>query len=288
MSVITGNFTASGQASSALAVKKGDRFSFRISVGGGGINALIQFSPNGHTWTNYQLGLYDNTFLDAEGDFSPRYFTAEEGGLYRLRCPVHIGGNFAYELKDEPRTLFGPIQNSSGKVVFEITEAGVTGLEAGSTYGPGGATAVVGFGYGLTTGEGMVDKIVDEVITLPTDATFVDITQLLPVGCLPLSVAMFVVEPVTDGGTRVKLSIGVSGGDLDKYGVIDDPTLGTTVESLYANGSTVLAGTEQIAVSGTDAAGTALGDTDFTDGVVRVQVVYRELLALTEAIVAFP
>lgn len=288
MSRITATFTATDDVTEGLYVHKGDRFSFRVSIGGGGMNCRVQFSVSQLGWANYQEGQYDDEFLDGPGDFAPRFFTAERDGYYRLHTPLHVGGSFDVEIQDEPKVLDQIQSQRTGKIVWKVTEEGVSGPEAGSLYGPGSAEGEVGFGYGLSIDEAMRDIIVDEIIQLPTDAAFVDITKLLPAGVLPISVALLVTEPITDGGDRVKLSLGVSGGDLDKYGVIDDPILGATLVSLYANGSTVLAGTEQIAINGTQADGTTIGTTDFSDGQVRVQIVYRDLAALAEAVIDFP
>jgi hypothetical protein len=125
-------------------------------------------------------------------------------------------------------------------------------------------------------------QVLDEVVDLTSaGAKFVAMTTAVPSGAVILGVESNIDAAITAGGTSVKVGIGLNAGDVDKYGLSDD--LSQNTKTNLIPDWTVLSSSEQIDVCAVVTDGSALGDTNFSAGMVRVRVYFLALAGLPNA-----
>ena len=284
--LITATFTAAGQVSGSFKVKRGDGFSMQVGTGVGAIWIEIEYSPNLQAWTLLPR-TYNYTFVDGVGDFERQYFIAEKTGHYRAKCTAYALGTYPLYLRTEPREL-ETVKNNAGQVVWQITEDGVSGLQRGTIYTGGNTAGQVVKSMGTDEDEGFLEKIIEEEIDLTgAGAVFVNLTSTVPQGALLRSIQCVITDPITDDTGRVKVGIGPVA-DPDQYGLTADNALLSAANSdPFPDGSTPLAGALQLRVNGCQTNGD-IATENFTDGAVRVRVLYEQLVDLHDAIINFP
>jgi hypothetical protein len=289
MSIVNDTLSFLGDVSAPLFLKRGDSWSFRVGLGGGAIRIHTQYSTNGLAWRNLPVN-YDDVFADIGGDFSKRKFdNVPEDGQYRLICTEYAAGSYPVQLSDEPSELDSITSQTTGRKVWRVTEAGVEGPEVQVIHSAVSALAVVVKSFGTSPDEGLVEKKFDETLSLVgIGAAFLNLTDVLPAGVVPMSIQCVVAEPITSNGTRVKVGIGPSS-DPDKYCLTADDDLGTAANSdPWPTVGVALGAQEQLRINGCTAAGAQAAE-NFTDGAVRVSGAYLQLLdLLPEAIINFP
>lgn len=113
-------------------------------------------------------------------------------------------------------------------------------------------------------------------------ATSVNLPNItFPAGCVILAAQANIASTVTAGGTSVKVALGISSGDVDKYGKTASLAKNQKIDTIpdWA----VLAATETISINAVVTDGSGLGDTGFTDGSVRVFITYLQAVSLPNA-----
>lgn len=122
---------------------------------------------------------------------------------------------------------------------------------------------------------GMKEVTVDQEFVL--DGFFVE-ALTVPAGAVLKYIALNIIETAVAGGTTVKVGLGINDGDVDKYGI----TANLTVNSKITNpiDYNKLAADETIDITGVTSDGSALGDTEFSAGKVRVVAIYEQPVAL--------
>lgn len=145
----------------------------------------------------------------------------------------------------------------------------------------GAAAAAVAQRFGATATEGLEIKVIDETVSGFTGAKTFDLTEDIPAGAVILSVQANIETTVVAGGTSVKVSVGVAGGDVDKYGKTADFSQNAKIDTLpdWA----VLASAEDVEIGIVVTDGTTLGDTNASAGAVRVRIVYLQPNSLDNA-----
>lgn len=285
---LTGTFTGLNQVSGSLALKRGQRYSFRIGYALGGAAWIeVEKSPNLKTWKLLPRGSYNYTFFSGPGDFQRIYLTAGEDAHYRLRLTNYGAGSFTYALRDDP-VIIDQVQNEAGEVVWQATSEGIEIPSKPLLFTGGSSSGEVAQGHGTDIEEGYVTKIYDETVDLTgAGAVFKNVFSQLPQYALIRSVQCYITEQITSDTGRVKVGIGPST-DPDKYGLTpDDDQESVANSAIFPDGSTVLAAATQLRVNGCQTDGTIAVE-NFTDGAVRVRAVVEQLLNLHEAIINFP
>lgn len=151
-------------------------------------------------------------------------------------------------------------------------------LQAAATDADGAVVASLG----ANVTEGLQYYVIDEVVDLTAaGAKFVALTNTIPAKSVILAVSANVEELAVAGGTSVKIGIGPNGTDPDKYGFTGALTKNTKLSTILAD--VVLSSAEQIDVCAVTTAGSALGDSNFTAGKVRVRIAYKKLIDLADA-----
>jgi len=136
------------------------------------------------------------------------------------------------------------------------------------------------FGGSIT--EGLEVRVMEEEVDLVSaGAKFVALSNTIPIGSVILSVQANIDEAVTAGGTTVSISIGTNGVDPDLYGFVNSLSQNAKIDTIPD--WEVLGDNVQLDVCGTIADGTALGDTNLSDGIVRVRIVYLACNSLDDA-----
>ncbi len=145
----------------------------------------------------------------------------------------------------------------------------------------GAAAAAVAQRFGATATEGFEIKVIDETVSGFTGAKTFDLTEDVPAGAVILSVQGNIETAVTAGGTSVKVSIGLAGGDVDKYGKTGTLAQNQKIDTIpdWA----VLSGAEDVEIGIVVTDGSTLGDTNASAGAVRVRIVYAVPNSLDDA-----
>ncbi len=308
METIETDFTAVG-AGRAMLVPKGSAFSWEVAGTFEGTVVLETSKNGGASWETLES-------LTTTGS-GAKVSNASTGcsALFRFRCDAFVSGTVETEISSVARriqTFSGP----QGGDVVVITEDGLNvegdleadevstplvsadvlnsdelseltadaGVKAGSQIwsNRGSAAGLSALSFGGTKVEGLHVQVIEETVSLVgAAAKFVALTTPIPAGAVILSAQLNVEALVVAGGTTVKVALGLNAGDVDKYG-----KTATLVKNQKANvipDHAVLAAPEQIDVCGVVTDGSALGDSNFTAGSVRVRIVYLELASLTNA-----
>jgi hypothetical protein len=225
--------------------------------------------------------------------------------------PATTLASFAVTLADQVNVL-EEVRSPSGTRVFAMTDegieapkvttdtiaektsaAGVTidsvNLKDGSVILAGGsvqhpAVSVAGSiaeGFGATSSEGCQVAIIEETISFAGNAAmYKELTTQLPANSIVLSVQANVQAALTGGGNTTKVGIG-SAADPDLYGKTAALTKNAKIDHLPAS-LAVIATATTVRVSSNQNDGSE-GTTALTVGSVRVRIVYRALVSLTDA-----
>ena len=145
----------------------------------------------------------------------------------------------------------------------------------------GAAAAAVVERYGASASEGYEVRVIDETLAAFSAAKTFDLTEDIPAGAVILSVQANIETAVVAGGTSVKVSVGIAGGDVDKYGKTADLTKNQKIDTIPVHA--ILASAEDVQVGIVVTDGSTLGDTDASAGVVRVRIVYAVQNSLDDA-----
>lgn len=136
-------------------------------------------------------------------------------------------------------------------------------------------------GYGATSAEGMQEAIIDETVSFDANAAlYKELTYTFPESTVFMSMQANIESALTGGGTTVKLGLGTAS-DPDVYGLSSALTknikINTIPDAAAGQASTLVIRLSSCASNG------AAGDTALTVGSVRVRIVYRALVSLTDA-----
>ncbi len=115
MSTITASFTAVGDVSTGLLVADGQSATCGASGTYAATIVLERTNDGGQTWETVLTSAVANATVSQ---------VVSVPGTYRWRCSDYTSGTVAISSSNDAVTLFGPIVNAAGEVVFEVTSDG--------------------------------------------------------------------------------------------------------------------------------------------------------------------
>jgi hypothetical protein len=307
MASITKTFTeqaAPGDASDELFVRPGGSFTWS-SVGtiDAGVEVALQWSEQPGVWRDikrWTAGVVSATGTVLNESAGPRRFRFD--ARVPTTDPATILTSYAVSAT-EVADVLEETRAPDGTSIFKITEEGIETPKVTATAAtlstvtvvngvitvPGGsvqhpAVNVAGSiaeGYGATASEGMQVAVMEETISFASnEAMYKEMTAQLPANSIVLSVQANIQSALTGGGNTTKVGIG-SASDPDLYGKTAALTKNAKIDHLPA-AVAVIATATTVRVSACQDGGTE-GTTALTVGSVRVRIVYRALVSLTNA-----
>ncbi len=310
MSTVTSDFTALG-GGNTLFVRAGTTLNYSVSGTFDGTVRLERSIDGGLSWDHLPIEASGT----ASGSLESNIPVQPNDAIYRFSCIVFASGTIETSLSNVAKTIV-EYKDENGASLFKVTEEGVEALSMSpaavdadevdadevattelteQTAGAGvkassqifsdvgdddGASAL---SFGINKTEGLHIKVIEETVDL-TDAgaKFVAMTTPIPAGAVILSAQANIEALAVAGGTSVKVALGINDGDVDAYGKTSALTKNLKIDTIPA-ALEPLASETPIDVCAVVTNGSALGDSNFTAGSVRVRIVYLQLVSLTNA-----
>lgn len=302
---VSKSFTAVG-SSDTEGVRYGDHISYAASGTFSATWSLKYTKNNGQTWIEIATGTgaSSGVWKNQTGDGAHIKFecTAYTSGtlVTAITSGAQVGpgleddaGNVRAYVTEDGLSVVGDLAVSedvavtgNASVTGTLSATGAATLDGGAaidgtvTLESGATAAETALRISLDGTEGTLIKVIDETVSLAAaGATSKALTNAVPVGAVILSVQSQITVLAVAGGTSVKVGIGLAAGDVDKYGLSAD--LAKNTKTNVIPDWAVLSGAETLAVCAVTSDGSALGDTNWSAGSVRVRIVYLDLTALT-------
>jgi hypothetical protein len=288
MATFSKNFTATG-VGTAVPVRNGESVTYAVTGTFVGTWRLEKSNDSWATATTIATGT-----STATGSYTHEPSDRSLGQV-RFRCTAYTSGTLTGAII-EAAEVAQSFADQTGATQFNIVEGGAS--FPGTTVFTGVATfgsastpvfnATPQFPYttamhiGAASGSGVDVKRITETVNLTgNESKFKALVQTIPAGAVILSSQANIDAAVTGGGTTVKIALGLSGGDVDAYGLSSGLTKNTKID--FIPSWAALAAETTIAVCGVVSNGSALGDTNITAGSVSVQIIYLQLASMANA-----